>query len=239
MPDPSQLQPVAFNCQGGLVLNRSSFLMDPGQAIELENFEPDIQGGYRRINGYTKHVNQVVPITNTTAEEPLMVASFNNKVLAARGERIYVSTSTQLAIRIESSTGMTGSGSITVDSTTGFATSGTLQIDDEKFTYTGVTSNSFTGVTRATSSTTAAAHTTDSSVSIEWTQIDTDRTNALKYQFERFNFDNNEKIIFVDQVNAPVVFNTSLSATDVSDSSVEGATTVAAYRNHMFYAGNF
>tara|TARA_R100001082_G_scaffold42168_1_gene22442 strand:+ start:1662 stop:3401 length:1740 start_codon:yes stop_codon:yes gene_type:complete len=237
MPDPSQLQPVAFNCQGGLVLNRSSFLMDPGQAIELENFEPDIQGGYRRINGYTKHVNQVVPITNTTAEEPLMVASFNNKVLAARGERIYVSTSTQLAIRIESSTGMTGSGSITVDSTTGFATSGTLQIDDEKFTYTGVTSNSFTGVTRATSSTTAAAHTTDSSVSIEWTQIDTDRTNALKYQFERFNFDNNEKIIFVDQVNAPVVFNTSLSATDVSDSSVEGATTVAAYRNHMFYAG--
>jgi len=237
MPDSSQTQPVAFNCEGGLVLNRSSFLMDPGQAIELENFEPDIQGGYRRINGYTKFINQVVPITSSSAEEPLMAASFNNKTLAARGEKIFSSSSTQLAIRIASSTAMTGSGSITVDSTTGFASSGTLQIDDEKFTYTGVTSNSFTGVTRATSSTTAATHITDSFVSIDWTEIDTGRTNAKKYHFERFNFDGNEKIVFVDQVNAPVVFNTSLSATDVTDSSVAGATVVAAYRNHMFYAG--
>jgi hypothetical protein len=237
MPDNAQLQPVAFNCQGGLVLNRSSFLMDPGQALQLENFEPDIQGGYRRINGYTKYVNQVIPITNTTAEEPLMVASFDNKVLAARGERIYYSASTQLSIRVESSTSMSGAGALTVDSTTGFSASGTIQIGDEKFTYTGVTANSFTGVTRAVSSTTAAAHITDSSVSQEWTQIDTDRTNANKYQFERFNFDGNEKIILVDQVNAPVVFNTSLSATDVTDSSVAGSTVVAAYRNHMFYAG--
>ena len=237
MPDSSQTQPVAFNCEGGLVLNRSSFLMDPGQAVQLENFEPDIQGGYRRINGYTKFINQVVPITSSSAEEPLMVASFNNKTLAARGEKIFSSSSTQLAIRIASSTAMTGSGSITVDSTTGFASSGTLQIDDEKFTYTGVTSNSFTGVTRATSSTTAADHITDSFVSIDWTEIDTGRTNAKKYHFERFNFDGNEKIVFVDQVNAPVVFNTSLSATDVTDSSVAGATVVAAYRNHMFYAG--
>mgnify|MGYP003668190579 FL=1 len=49
MPDNAQLQPAAFNLQGGLVLNRSSFLMDPGQAIELENFEPDIQGGYSML----------------------------------------------------------------------------------------------------------------------------------------------------------------------------------------------
>jgi len=237
MPDSSQTQPVAFNCEGGLVLNRSSFLMDPGQAVQLENFEPDIQGGYRRINGYTKFINQVVPITSSTSEEPLMVVSFNNRTLAARGEKIFSSSSTQLAIRIASSTAMTGSGSITVDSTTGFASSGNLQIGDEKFTYTGVTSNSFTGVTRATSSTTAADHITDSFVSIDWTEIDTGRTNAKKYHFERFNFDGNEKIVFVDQVNAPVVFNTSLSATDVTDSSVAGATVVAAYRNHMFYAG--
>jgi len=237
MPDSSQTQPVAFNCEGGLVLNRSSFLMDPGQAVQLENFEPDIQGGYRRINGYTKFINQVVPITSSTSEEPLMAVSFNNRTLAARGEKIFSSSSTQLAIRIASSTAMTGSGSITVDSTTGFASSGNLQIGDEKFTYTGVTSNSFTGVTRATSSTTAATHITDSSISIDWTEIDTGRTNAKKYHFERFNFDGNEKIVFVDQVNAPVVFNTSLSATDVTDSSVAGATVVAAYRNHMFYAG--
>jgi len=237
MPDSSQVQPAAFNCEGGLVLNRSSFLMQPGQARELENFEPDIQGGYRRIDGYSKFINQVVPITNTTAEEPLMTAIFADKVLAARGERIYSSASTELSIRIAADLSMSGSGSLTVNSTAGFSSSGTLQINSEKFTYTGITTSSFTGVTRATSSTTAATHLKGVVVSEDWTQIDTGRTGAKKYHFERYNFDGNEKIIFVDQVNAPVIFNSSMTALDISESSVAGAKVVAAYRNHMFYAG--
>ena len=49
MPDNSQTNPAAFNCEGGLVLNKSTFLMQPGEALELRNFEPDIEGGYRRI----------------------------------------------------------------------------------------------------------------------------------------------------------------------------------------------
>ena len=53
MPDTSTLQPAAFNCEGGLVLNRSTFLMQPGEALVLENFEPDVEGGYRRINGFS------------------------------------------------------------------------------------------------------------------------------------------------------------------------------------------
>jgi len=237
MPDSSQTQPAAFNCQGGLVLNRSSFIMESGQAIELENFEPDIQGGYRRISGYSKFVNQVVPVTASTSEEPLMVALFDNKILAARGEKIFSSASTELSISVASGTTMSGSGALTVVSTTGFSASGTIQINSEIFTYTGISANSFTGVTRATSSTTAASHNKLSVISEEWTARDTGRTNAKKYHFERFNFDGNEKIILVDQVNAPVVFNSSLAATDVSTSSVAGATVVAAYRNHMFYAG--
>ena len=216
MPDSSQVQPVAFNCEGGLVLNRSSFIMQPGEAIELLNFEPDIQGGYRRIDGYRKFINQVVPITNTTAEKPLMVVTFANKVVAARGERIYSSASTEVNIAVASDTSMTGSGSITVKSTTGFSSSGTIQINSEIFTYTGVSSTAFTGVTRATSSTTAAAHKKGDVVSESWTERDTGRTNATKYHFERFNFDGTEKLICVDGVNAPVVFNSSLSATDVS-----------------------
>ena len=51
MPDASQVQPINFPLQGGLVLNKSAFAMQPGEALELQNFEPDIQGGYRRING--------------------------------------------------------------------------------------------------------------------------------------------------------------------------------------------
>jgi len=237
MPDLSQAQPAAFNCEGGLVLNRSTFLMQPGEALELENFEPDIEGGYRRINGFRKYVNQQVPQTSDSGEKILMVANFADKVLAARGEKIFSSASTELAVKIVSSTGMTGSGTISVDSTTGFSSSGTLQINDELFTYTGITSTTFTGVTRAATSTTAANHALDDVVSESWTERDTGRTSAGKYSFERYNFDGNEKIIVVDGANAPTIFNSSLSATDVSESSVAGSTIVVAFKSHMFYAG--
>ena len=92
MPDLSQVQPTAFNCQGGLVLNRSTFMMQPGEALELQNFEPDIEGGYRRINGFSKYVSAVVPQTSSSSEKVLMVATFGDLVVAARGEKIFSAT---------------------------------------------------------------------------------------------------------------------------------------------------
>tara|TARA_R110000787_G_scaffold255456_1_gene360801 strand:- start:2569 stop:4230 length:1662 start_codon:yes stop_codon:yes gene_type:complete len=211
--------------------------MQPGEALELENFEPDIEGGYRRINGYRKFVNQIIPYTSSASEKVLMVCSFADKVLAARGEKIFSSASSELSLRILANTSMSGSGSINVDSTAGFSSSGTLQINSETFTYTGISASAFTGVTRATSNTTAAEHVVDDVVSESWTERDTSRTNAVKYRFERFNFDGNDKVIFVDEINAPVVFNSSIAATDVSASSVAGSKFVAAFKSHMFYAG--
>ena len=167
MPDQSQQQPAAFNCEGGLVLNKSTFLMQPGEALELRNFEPDIEGGYRRINGFSKYVSAIVPVTSSASEKILMVASFGDVVLAARGTSIYSATP--------------GGSS--------------------------------------------------------WTSRDSGRTSAGKYSFERFNFDGTDKIVVVDGVNAPTVFNSSLAATDVGDSSVAGAKFVASFKNHMFYAG--
>jgi hypothetical protein len=244
MPDLSQAQPFSFACQGGLVLNQPTFNMQPGQALELQNFEPDIDGGYRRINGFKRYINHIVPQTSASTEKVLMVAEFANKVVAARGEKIFSSASTELAVAIASGTGMTGSGTITVDSTTGFSSSGTLQINSEIFTYTGVTSTTFTGVTRAQSSTSAAAHATNDVVSESWTERDASRSSAGKYNFERFNFDGNDKLVVVDGDNAPTVFNTSIAATDVSSggggevsTAVTGAKFVTAFRDHMFYAG--
>ena len=167
MPDLSQAQPTAFNCQGGLVLNRSTFMMQPGEALELENFEPDIEGGYRRINGFSKYVSAIVPSTSSSSEPILMVATFGDLVVAARGEKIF-------------------------------------------------------SATPAGSS---------------WTERDTGRTSAGTYAFERYNFDGNSKLIVVDGNNAPTFFNTSMSATDVSNSDVAGSKFVTAFRSHMFYAG--
>ena len=167
MPDASQVQPVAFNCEGGLVLNRSTFLMQAGEALELVNFEPDIEGGYRRINGFAKYNTNVVPQTSASTEEVLLSCIFNSTIIAARGEKIFSAAA--------------GSGS--------------------------------------------------------WTERDTGRTSAGVYTFERFNFDGNNKLIVADGANAPTVFNTSFAATDVSESSVSGSKFLAAFKNHMFYAG--
>ena len=76
MPDQSQTSPFSFSCQGGLVLNQPTFNMQPGQALELLNFEPDIDGGYRRISGFRKQVNHIVPQTSASTEKVLMVAQF-------------------------------------------------------------------------------------------------------------------------------------------------------------------
>ena len=237
MPDQSQVQPFSFNCEGGLVLNQSTFIMEPGQALELTNFEPDIEGGYRRINGHQLYIIQQVPATALSSEPLLMTALFHNYVVAARGEKIFSSASTTLAQKILVGTAMTGSGTINVKSTASFSASGTIYINSEIFTYTGITATTFTGVTRAASSTTAAAHAANVVISESWTERDTGRSAAAKYKFERFNFDGSDKFIVVDQDNVPTVFNTSMAATDVSESSVTGAKHVAAFKNHMFYSG--
>ena len=253
MPDSSQTQPVAFNCEGGLVLNRSTFQMEPGQALVLENFEPDIEGGYRRINGFRKYVNVIVPQTFNANETVIGLANFNNEVIACRGEKIYRAASTELAISINQTDTMSGSGIIKVDNATGFPTSGTLTLlgattqdgstgVTETFDYTGVsltaTPNEFTGVTRSgDSQSTKGKHLANVTVSPEWTEIDSGRTGAVKYRTERFNYDGSEKIIFVDGDNAPVVFNASFSATDVTTTAVVGSKFIASFKSHMFYAG--
>ena len=80
MPDQSQIQPFSFNCEGGLVLNKSTFIMEPGQALELTNFEPDVEGGYRRINGFEPYVFQQVPETTlSTPSTSLNTASVHQK----------------------------------------------------------------------------------------------------------------------------------------------------------------
>jgi len=253
MPDSSQIQPASFNCEGGLVLNRSTFQMEPGQALVLENFEPDTEGGYRRINGYRKYINVIVPQTSSANESIIGLANFANVVIACRGEKIYRAASTELALTIGQTDTMSGSGIIKVDSVVGFPTSGTLTLVGattqdgstnvtETFNYTGVNltsiPNEFTGVTRSgNSQSTKGRHISNVAVSSAWIEIDTGRTNAAKYRTERFNYDGNEKIIFVDGVNAPVVFNTSFNATDVSTSSVAGSKFIASFKSHMFYAG--
>jgi len=62
MPSTRQTYPVEF--KGGLVTNMSPLQQGinmPGSARTLKNFEPSIEGGYRRILGYTKYNSSIIP----------------------------------------------------------------------------------------------------------------------------------------------------------------------------------
>ena len=113
MADEAQLSPYVFACEGGLVLDQPTFKMSPGMALELENFEPDVRGGYRRINGFTKWNSNIVPQTSASTEKVLMSAFFdgNNKVIAARGTKVFEAGTTGSWTEID--TGRTSAGKYT------------------------------------------------------------------------------------------------------------------------------
>ena len=111
MADEAQLSPYVFACEGGLVLDQPTFKMSPGMALELENFEPDTRGGYRRINGYLKWNSNIVPQTASSTEKVLMSAYFNNKIIAARGEKVFTAGTTGSWTEID--TGRTSAGKYT------------------------------------------------------------------------------------------------------------------------------
>ena len=89
MADESGLSPYVFACEGGLILDQSTFAITPGSALELENFEPAVTGGYRRISGYEKWNSNIVPQDTSSTEKVLMSAYFNASVIAARGTKVY------------------------------------------------------------------------------------------------------------------------------------------------------
>lgn len=62
MPDKWATYPVEF--KGGLVTNLSPLQLGinmPGSARVLRNFEPSVEGGYRRVKGYDKYDSAAVP----------------------------------------------------------------------------------------------------------------------------------------------------------------------------------
>ena len=63
MPTTDLISPFVVSCAGGLTLNKDVFSMQPGEALILQNFEPDIKGGYRRVSGTAQY--------NTTFDDTL------------------------------------------------------------------------------------------------------------------------------------------------------------------------
>ena len=82
-------QPSVVSLGGGLILNKDVFSMSPGEALQLQNFEPDIEGGYKKILGTTKFNSNIVPQVSASSERVVFTAIFNDVVLAGRGGSIH------------------------------------------------------------------------------------------------------------------------------------------------------
>jgi hypothetical protein len=90
--DTSQISPYTASCGGGLILNKDVYNMQPGEALQLTNFEPSTEGGYRRLNGTTKYNSTIVPQVSSSDERVQMSAIFNSLIIAARGGTVSTGT---------------------------------------------------------------------------------------------------------------------------------------------------
>ena len=86
-------QPYTVACAGGLVKSANSIdlLRTPGVARELRNFEVSIEGGYRRINGFTKFGGASATRPTGSASTINGVIPYADGVIAVAGNAIYFS----------------------------------------------------------------------------------------------------------------------------------------------------
>ena len=237
------IQQQIISLDGGLVLNKDPFTQTPGSALQLQNFEPSIRGGYRRINGTNKYILLEFNDTNlgttskTGSGAMLLSVILGYDVIAARGSVLGKATSTFFTDdHTDSIT------TLTVDNTAGFASSGTLYAGSEIITYTGKTATTFTGATRGASSSTEAEHLNNAIISTGWTKIDEARTSANAYTFTKYNFTGTDMIAIADGQNYAASYDgTTYTLLNGSIGSGSGTAPTAtesifAFRNHMFFA---
>lgn len=161
MPDRWQSFPVQFN--GGLMTNMTPLQQGsqfPGSAILMRNFEPSTEGGYRRIEGYSKWDDAQVTGSAATVRG---VYEYQEYAIAAVGDGLYRSNGsgwTELTDNATFSSGginLSGSGKVRF-AKHHFGASKVLIIvdgDDKPYKFDGTT---FSQITTATSEQDGAEH---------------------------------------------------------------------------------
>ena len=86
----SQISPFVVRLKGGLVLDKSTFEYDPGEAKTLQNFEPSIKGGYRRLGGTRKSTSNAISGSGNI----LGITTLGSTIIAARGSSVYKASAT-------------------------------------------------------------------------------------------------------------------------------------------------
>ena len=252
--------PVEF--KGGLISNLSPLQQGVnaiGSATILQNMEPDRQGGYTKIRGYQKFSSSTVPGTGNVLG--LKVVS-NGRVVAARKIDAAAVTAYQATAVVNgatsSSTGVAldgNSGTIAVGMVvTGTGISGTVTVStvtDQNnivLSSTQSLSDNVTLTFQKVGLQTADVNKTGFylSTGTTWTHMVTSpSTGGNKLRHVTFNFDGDDKTVFVDGTNYPVVYNSSGNTMAYLDSSttgistdLQGAELVTSFDSSIVYSKN-
>ena len=230
MADAWQTYPVEF--KGGLVSNLSPLQQGanlPGSATVLQNFEPSVEGGYRRILGFDKFDSNAISNSGLIRG----VFRFDSQVYAVRGNDLFRSTGNGWTQLTESTAFPPSVATAKVNGSTSSTTS--LVVDNNNNTILAdmvVTGTGISGTVTVSSLSDqnnlvlSSTQSLTDNVDLTFTEkSSTLSSDATKVRFAKYNFDGTEKFVFVDGASKPFIFNnTSLRILSNLSSDFGGCT---------------
>jgi hypothetical protein len=241
MPDRWQTYPIEF--RGGLVTNLSPLqqgINAPGTATVLRNFEPSVEGGYRRIKGFEKYD------TNTVSNTGLIrgLTYFNDQVYAVRGDDIFRSSGSGWT-QVTDTTAFPAS-TATADVDGAVSASTTLVVDNNSGTIKAgmvITGTGIVGTVTVASLSDqnnlvmSSTQTISNNVTLTFTEKSPTIGGSGKVRSLLFNFNGTDKVMFVDGVGKPFTFDgTTFKQLTSAPSDTAGANHVTKFKNHIFLA---
>ena len=243
-------------CRGGLNTGADVLSLgeeSPGSAIQLLNYEPNLEGGYRRLTGFANNFGTVpgtgsvlgVAVANGVNQGILACrtpSSGNNylhhwnfyytvAVTSGEGSSFTVG---ETVTAVESSSDSTSTG---VSGTVIAKASASLTINFGRLpTSVFATSNVLTGGTSSATTTVTSTPTV-----IGWTVVSTSgsptMTGVSKVRFTEINF-GTPKVILTDGINPAATYDGS-TYTQITDTNAPTDPKIAAeFQNHLFLSGD-
>lgn len=245
-------------CVGGLINN-----VDPlthgsqfaGSAYRMINYEPSLNGGYRRVSGYTESYGELTGEANTPVLGLHVSPNVNQGIFGCRKPATgnnylhwynhYYDVTLDTGEGTGFTVGETVTGVVSSSDDTGVAATGTvisktsdaLVIDFGKLPEAVfATNNVLTGADSSATGTVQATPTVKG-----WQAVTTSgsptMTGVEQVRFETFNW-GTPKFALVDGVNPAAVYDGS-TYTQITDTDAPtDPSLVAAFKNHLFLAGD-
>jgi hypothetical protein len=233
MADAWQTFNLDFN--GGLVTNLNELqqgLTAPGSARILKNFEPSVEGGYRKIKGYSKYDSNA--ISNSGLIRGLAI--YGDDVYAVRGPHLYKSSGSGWT-QVTSSDYIGGGATANTDGAVSNSTAVTLTSNVGTIAVgMQVTGTGISGTVKVSTVISQTSLVLDTAVTIADATTLT-FTSEEKVRFTKYNMGAGEKLCIVDSVGKPFTYDgTTLTLLSNAPTDYTGCEKVVIFKNHLFFS---